>query len=114
MSTTFRVFWIFIAVSTVIIFILFITHLLAIWPLYVSRDIRDQTEVVMLSLRKDQGIATSFFNVDSLHCDATSSCQMILKEQWNLVTAHKPLQKIHIIWQQIKPSKYSLTYDDLK
>jgi len=114
MPAAFRAFWLFITVSTAVIFISLVIHLLAIWPLYVSRGVRDQAKVVMLSLHNDQGIATSFFNIDSLRCDATSLCQMILKEQWNLITAHKPLQKIHIVWQQSEPSKYSLTYDDLK
>ncbi|MFH1621060.1 MAG: hypothetical protein ABIB04_03170 [Patescibacteria group bacterium] len=114
MPVTFRAFWLFISVSTAAIFVLLIIHLVGIWPLYVSRSIRDQAEVVMLSLRNYQGIATSFFDLDSLRCDATSSCRMVLQEQWNSITAHQPLQEIHIVWQQSEPSKYSLTYDDLK
>lgn len=109
------IFWASLSVSTIVIAVSLISHLIGIWPLYISREVRDQAEIVMLSLRNVQGIATSFFTVDSLSCNSeTLSCRMLLKEQWNSVTAHTPLQKIHIVWQQNKPSEYSLTYDRLK
>lgn len=80
------------AVSTVAIAVPLVARLSAIWPLYVSRDVRGQAKAVMTSLQDDLGIAISFFTVDSLRCTAVSLCHMVLKEQWNSVTAHAPLQ----------------------
>ena len=91
------------------IFVVLTRHLVAIWPLYTSSEVRREAQSIMLSLRTEQGIATSFFLVDSVGCHL-GSCQILLKEQVNLITTHAPRQRVMIAWQKGLPAAYTLTY----
>jgi hypothetical protein len=100
----FRVFLFLASAFTIAIFVLLLVHFFAIWPLYVSHNIRGQAKIVMTSIHDDRGVATSFFDIRSLRCQGTSFCQ-------NSVTTHSPPQGIRLTWQQNAPSKYSIAYD---
>lgn len=94
---------------SVVIGCVLLRRLWAIRPLYLSGQVRGDAAVIMNMLRDRDGVARSFFVLRSVQC-REAICELVMKEQWNLVTAHAPLQVLHASWTLGAPDAFTWAY----
>ncbi len=104
-----RLFFLFSSLVTVGIGAILLVRGWNLRDLYRSSEVRGQLTAVFNGLRDDHGLPRSFFVIESLSC-SDDRCVLRLREQPNLVTAHAPLQRIHVTWSRAEPTAYAWTY----
>ena len=101
--------WIIIGVVSFAVAGLLLVRIWHIRALVLSGQVRHEATVVMNGLREQEGVPRSFFVVKHIGC-GMEHCELVMREQWNLVTVRAPLQTLHASWQVGAPEGFTWSY----